>query len=707
MDLSLSSRIANGYGSNNGANCYASVNQGAQSVSGNYTDINYSMSATYFCNAGWTWGGTSRYNNGYFDLLINGNTVATINLNTVAGWGNGTSIGSKSGTYRVTHNSDGTKSVSVQIRVNSGVDPQGGGVYYQAASGGAQTLTLTTIPRTSNVSLNTNTLECNGSNRFTIYTNRKSTSFTHTITYGFGSASGTIATGVGDSCTWTPSKSLLSQIPSAQSGWGRITCTTYSGSTQIGQSSVDFTLTVGSTSKPVITSFTITEQTSIVSQKVGANATMALLSNKLVRVTEHTVDGATTTSVFITNNGKRVQLQQTGMQGGDAVLTGYISAVTSGTYTVTVNDTRGLSASTTISQTFYNYTYPTIAATNFSRTIATGSDGTLTANGTYANILSNTVTIQVTRTGLSQVTIAGSKSNGSWSFSQSYSDLTYTSSFTATIRITDSFGQVAQLNVVLGRSQPVLWLGETKVEVGGPIRLDGGIDPIQLEEGKDFNSYTTPGFYMSGLNATVESMPHHPVATSGNLIVIPDAGTTQIFIPYKEYNTSFYIRSYYGWPPETAAWSPWRKYGSTLDMYPVGSIYMSVNSTNPANLFGGTWVEIQGRFLFGRDGSHAAGSTGGEAAHTLSQTELPVIQGNLQFRNIGGANTVDLYPGGQTFGTSGPFTYSRNGGSKWSLQGYGENSVANNSRIDFKIGDGKSHNNMPPYLSVYMWKRTA
>lgn len=703
MNLSLSSRIANGYGSNNGANCYASVNQGAQSVSGNYTDISYSMSATYFCNAGWTWGGATRTNCGWFDLLINGVTVATIGLSVVNGWGNGTSIGSKSGTYRVTHNSDGTKSVSVQIRINSGTDPHGGGVYYQAASGGAQTLTLSTIPRTSNVSLNTSTLECNGSNRFTIYTNRKSTAFTHTITYGFGSTSGTIATGVGDSCTWTPNKSLLSQIPNAQAGWGRITCTTYNGSTQIGQSFVDFTLTVGSTSKPVITSFTITEQTSIVSQKAGANATMALLSNKLVRVTEHTVDGATTSSVFITNNGKRVQLQQTGMQGGDAVLTGYISAVTSGTYTVTVNDTRGLSASTTISQTFYNYTYPTIAAANFSRATATGSDGTLTASGRYANMLSNTVTIQVTRTGLSQVTIAGSKSNGSWNFSQSYSDLTYTSSFTATIKITDSFGQSATLNVMLGKSQPVLWLGKTKVAVGGPIRLNGGIDPIPLEEGRDFNSYTTPGFYMSGSNDQVNSMPNHPpTATAGNLIVIPDAGTTQIFIPYKENNYVFYIRSYYGWPPETAAWSPWIIYGSTLSVYPVGAIYMSVNSTNPGLLFGGTWVEIQGRFLFGRDGSHAAGSTGGEASHTLTVNEMP--QHSHPY--------AELPDGGET--------YSWSWGSHHRTNVYAQTLIAagtpgsNNlvtqqgsAHTTQNRGASKPHNNMPPYLAVYIWKRTA
>lgn len=641
MDLSLSSRIANGYGSNNGANCYASVNQGEQSVSGNYTDINYSMSATYFCNAGWIWGGTSRYNNGWFDLLINGATVATINLNTIAGWGNGTSIGSKSGTYRVTHNADGTKSVSVQIRINPGTDPQGGGVYYQAASGGAQTLTLSTIPRTSNVSLNTSTLECNGSNRFTIYTNRKSTAFTHTITYGFGTASGTIATGVGDSCTWTPNKSLLSQIPNAQAGWGRITCTTYNGSTQIGQSFVDFTLTVGSTSKPVITSFTITEQTSIVSQKAGANATMALLSNKLVRVTEHTVDGATTSSVFITNNGKKVQLQQTGMQGGDAVLTGYISGVTSGTYTVTVNDTRGLSASTTISQTFYNYTYPTITAANFSRTTATGSDGTLTANGKYANMLSNTVTIQVTRTGLSTATITGTKSNGSWNFSKSYSDLTYTSSYTATIKITDSFGQSATLNVVLGKSLPTLWLGRTNVKLANGSHYG---PPVVSNEGHSISFEWKNGYISVTVDVT-------------EVFRIPEVGPKSVL----------------------------------EKVYPVGSIYISTVSTNPNSLFGfGTWQRIEDRFLLGASSTYGAGTQGGEASHILTVNEMPTHTHPLKMYRS------DAEASGFGAVANGAF------GNRIMVQQNVENTSYINSN-----GHGWAHNNMPPYLAVYIWKRTA
>lgn len=58
-------------------------------------------------------------------------------------------------------------------------------------------------------------------------------------------------------------------------------------------------------------------------------------------------------------------------------------------------------------------------------------------------------------------------------------------------------------------------------------------------------------------------------------------------------------------------------------IYPVGSIYISVKSTNPNSLFGGTWAQIQGRFLLGQDSRYAAGSTGGEETHTLTVNEMP------------------------------------------------------------------------------------
>ena len=67
-------------------------------------------------------------------------------------------------------------------------------------------------------------------------------------------------------------------------------------------------------------------------------------------------------------------------------------------------------------------------------------------------------------------------------------------------------------------------------------------------------------------------------------------------------------------------------------VYPVGSIYMSVNSTSPATLFGGTWTQIQDTFLLAAGSTYAAGATGGEATHTLTENEMPSQIGRASCR---------------------------------------------------------------------------
>ena len=119
--------------------------------------------------------------------------------------------------------------------------------------------------------------------------------------------------------------------------------------------------------------------------------------------------------------------------------------------------------------------------------------------------------------------------------------------------------------------------------------------------------------------------------------------------------------------------------------YPVGSIYMSVNSTNPQNLFGGTWVQIKDRFLLAAGTTYKAGATGGEAAHTLTVDEIPNHQHVLWYPNEGGEQSAAIgYPEAGCKNT-------------W----YAEASRTGGA------GGGAAHNNMPPYLSVYVWKRTA
>lgn len=120
---------------------------------------------------------------------------------------------------------------------------------------------------------------------------------------------------------------------------------------------------------------------------------------------------------------------------------------------------------------------------------------------------------------------------------------------------------------------------------------------------------------------------------------------------------------------------------TTLDkVYPVGSIYMSVSATSPATLFGGTWEQLKDTFLLACGDTYENGATGGEAEHTLTVDEMPSHNHSYTIR-----------------GNSAP----TGTGNKWS---YWENSA---SATTGSTGGDQAHNNMPPYLAVYMWKRTA
>ena len=135
------------------------------------------------------------------------------------------------------------------------------------------------------------------------------------------------------------------------------------------------------------------------------------------------------------------------------------------------------------------------------------------------------------------------------------------------------------------------------------------------------------------------------------------------------------------------------------NVYPVGSIYMNVNSTNPGTLFGGTWEQIQGKFLLGMSSSYPAGSQGGEAEHTLSTNEMPAHSHNFSYQEADGNKS---FSGNMVlkFGTAYPERLGVNMalGGDWSSSGY--------LTLD-NVGGNQAHNNMPPYLSVYIWKRTA
>ena len=131
------------------------------------------------------------------------------------------------------------------------------------------------------------------------------------------------------------------------------------------------------------------------------------------------------------------------------------------------------------------------------------------------------------------------------------------------------------------------------------------------------------------------------------------------------------------------------------EVYPVGSIYMSVNDTNPSILFGGTWEQIKDKFLLSAGDSYAAGSTGGEEKHTLTVSEMPShTHVQNQHRHSMGAIWSD--------GTGSDSRYVME-----SKRGTQTRYTAYSTPTNQNTGGGGAHNNMPPYLTVYMWQRTA
>ena len=126
-----------------------------------------------------------------------------------------------------------------------------------------------------------------------------------------------------------------------------------------------------------------------------------------------------------------------------------------------------------------------------------------------------------------------------------------------------------------------------------------------------------------------------------------------------------------------------------LAAYPVGAIYISTVSTSPASLFGGTWEQIKDRFLYSVGDTAFAGQQGGEISHTLTVNEMPPHQHSV-------------------YADADFSAYNTGNNNEWKQALV---NVSNPVTVDYmrigSSGGGWAHNNMPPYLVVYMWKRVS
>lgn len=328
------------------------ITQNSQSVANNTSNVTVSV-RVYRTNTGYT-----TYGTGTVYCTINGTQYTSSIDSSDKITSSGIVVFSK--TLTISHNSDGTKTLATSARIT-----------HQQFTSSSQSYSqkLTTIPRATVPTLSASS--ANMGTSVTISMPRASSSFTHTLTYKFVNATGTIGSDLGTSKAWTVPLSLANQIPNATSGTCTITCKTYNGSTLIGTKTVSLTVKVHSSVVPSVSSVTASEAVSGLATQFGAY-----------------IQGKSKLKVTINASGSyssSIKSYKTTIAGksysGNSFTSGLIT--TSGTVTInaTVTDSRGRTASRSINISVLAYSSPKISIFSAFRADITGQ---LDNEGKYA-----------------------------------------------------------------------------------------------------------------------------------------------------------------------------------------------------------------------------------------------------------------------------------------------------------------------------------
>lgn len=446
-----------------------------------------------FTRTGYTQDGWATSDGGATAYALSGSYTANAGATLYPHW--------KANTYTVSYNANGgsgapsaqTKTYGVALTLSnsaptrSGFIFQGwatsatGAVAYQPGgsytANAAATLYAIWASATSTVSTTNGTL----GTAQTITITRSSTSYTHNLSYTYGNQTGSIATGVGASYSWTPPTSLASAFPNATSGVCTITCVTKSGNTTIGTSTTTCTLNIPTSIKPTGVSLTAAHYSA--NTAISGWGVFTRGYSRADLSVSFTLNGGATLS-SVTFNGPGVNATGTATTKRTSVL----STAGTNTWTVTVTDSRGRSATATVSKTVYDYAPPLVSSIGVCRCDSDGTENN--GSGTYMKFKPRFSVSSVNgNNGLATSNGAMLKwrvAGGSWSSSFAVTNNTWTSvlgsgniditkSYEAQLTVIDKVGNTTVFTVTLPSASGI-WYGKGNDRIGlGGVPAGAGL----------------------------------------------------------------------------------------------------------------------------------------------------------------------------------------------------------------------------------------
>ncbi len=481
-------------------------------------------------------------------------------------------------TVTITHASDGTKSIGISCAFDLEVTLSG--TYWgtiKAPASGSSTATLDTIPRATTP---TTSGTWSVGNTVTISTPRASSAFTHTVQYSLNNSSWTnIATDVGTSTTWTLPSALATAKPAATSGTVYIRCITYNGSTNLGNKTISrsYTITSSYAAPSVAIAVSQTNNASI-AQYIRGRSSVTLKATATLKY-------SATAQKYVFVYGGVTKTVTSTSASASVTFTLPANAAASYAYSVTLTDSRGFTASKSGTVTTVAYSAPVISSLNIVRGNYNGTTFTENSKGNNLRIIAAGTITSLSNANkknykieyrlsnsTSYTTLIDTKAASAYAVSVTeYTDAIFSENASYVIRfsLSDSFDSISQIVDIPSQKVLMNFSANGKaMAIGGIATIDdaleimlesyitGGIKPMQLANGTDFDELIKSGIYVG--NASSGGYVNCPIDTGTFLLEVSAGGAeTQRFqrlsycskTAYRAYIRAYYQSSWGAWFP--------------------------------------------------------------------------------------------------------------------------------------------------------------